>query len=160
MLLDGDLDAVFSAHAPREFEQGNKAIVRMFPEYRSVEEQYFKDTGVFPIMHTVAIRRDVYERNRWVARNLFDAFREAKRRSIERLTGVTASHFAVPWQDVNVKAAGQLLFGTGEYWPYGIEGNRPTLEAFYRWCYEQGVTARHLKPEEIYAPETLAGFKI
>jgi 4,5-dihydroxyphthalate decarboxylase len=160
MLLDGDLDVVFSAHAPDAFVEGDKRIARLYPDYRPVEEQYFKDTGVFPIMHTVAIRRDVYERNRRIARNLYDAFVEAKRRSVKRLMDVTASHFAVPWQDVSVKSAAQTVFDDGEYWPYGIEGSRKTLEAFYRWCYEQGVTARHLKPEDVYAPETLTEFKI
>ena len=160
MLLDGDLDVVFSAHTPHVVETGDKRIVRMFPDYRPVEEKYFKDTGVFPIMHTIAIRRDVYERNRWIARNLYDAFAEAKRRSVKRLMDITASHFAVPWQDASTKAAGTALFNGGEYWPYGIEGSRTTLEAFYRWCYEQGVTARHLRPEDVYAPETLSEFKI
>ena len=160
MLLDGELDAVFSAHAPQAFEEGNPNIVRLIPNHREEEEKYFKETGVFPIMHTIAIRRDVYEKNRWIARNLFDAFQEAKRRSVRRLMDVTASHFALPWHDVTTKAIGQSVFGGKEYWPYGIEGSRPTLDAFYRWCYEQGVTARHLKPEEVYAPETLAGFKI
>ena len=81
-------------------------------------------------------------------------------RFVKRLMDITASHFAVPWQDASTKAAGTALFNGGEYWPYGIEGSRTTLEAFYRWCYEQGVTARHLKPEEVYAPETLSEFKI
>jgi 4,5-dihydroxyphthalate decarboxylase len=160
MLLDGELDAVFSAHAPQAFEEGNPNIVRLIPNHREEEEKYFKETGVFPIMHTIAIRRDVYEKNRWIARNLFDAFQEAKRRSVRRLMDVTASHFALPWHDVTTKAIGKSIFAGKEYWPYGIEGSRPTLEAFYRWCYEQGVTARHLKPEDVYAPETLAAFKI
>jgi 4,5-dihydroxyphthalate decarboxylase len=160
MLLDGDIDVILSAHAPQAFEEGNPNIARLFPDYRPVEEQYFKDTGVFPIMHTVAIRRDVYEKNRWVARNLFTAFEEAKRRSVRRLMDVTASHFAQPWHDVTTRAMGKLLFEGKEYWPYGIEPNRITLEAFLRWCYEQGVTAKHLRPEQIYAPETLQGFKI
>jgi len=160
MLLDGDIDVILSAHAPQAFEEGHPNIVRLFPHYRDVEEQYFKSTGIFPIMHTVAIRRDVYNRHRWIARNMFTAFEEAKRRSVRRLLDVTASHFAVPWQDVTTRAMGKLLFEGKDYWPYGIEPNRVTLEAFLRWCYEQGVTARHLRPEEIYAPETQAGFKI
>jgi 4,5-dihydroxyphthalate decarboxylase len=160
MLLDGDLDVVFSAHAPHAFEEGNPNIVRLIPNYREEEENYFKTTGVFPIMHTVAIRRDVYNRHRWVARNLFSAFEEAKRRSVARLMDVTASHFVLPWHYVITAAMGRALFNGKDYWPYGIEPNRTTIETFLRWCYEQGVTARHLRPEEIFAPETQASFKI
>jgi 4,5-dihydroxyphthalate decarboxylase len=160
MLLDGDLDVVFSAHAPHAFEEGNPNIVRLIPNYREEEEKYFQATGVFPIMHTVAIRRDVYDRHRWIARNLYSAFEEAKRRSVRRLTGVTVSHIAQPWIDVTIKSLHKTLFDGKEYWPYGIDPNRITIETFLRWCHEQGVTARHLRPEEIFAPETQASFKI
>ena len=160
MLLAGDLDVVLSAHPPQAFDEGDKRIVRLFPDYREVEAKYFKDTGIFPIMHTVAIRRDVYERNRWIARNMMTAFEEAKRRSVARLTGVTVSHFAAPWMDLHVKAMGEQIFPGRDHWPYGIDPNRTTIEAFLRFAHDQGVTARHLKPEEIFAPECLATFKV
>ena len=160
MLIDGDLDAVISAHAPHLFEDGDPRIVRLIPDYRDAEERYYRATGIFPIMHTVAIRRDVYERNRWIARNLMTAFEEAKRRSFRRLLDVTASHLAIPWGNVYAERAEKIVFGDGEPWPYGIEPNRTTIDAFLRFCYEQGVTARHLKAEEIFAKETQRSFKV
>ncbi len=161
MLLDGDLDAIFSAHAPQIFEEGHPGIARLYPDYRPVEEAYYKETGIFPIMHTVALRRDVYEKNRWIARNLMTALEEAKRRSVARILDITASHTAVPWGYETARATAKTLWGDGEYWPYGIEPNRVTIDAFLKWCYEQGVTAKHLKAEQIFAPECQGpGFKI
>ena len=160
MLLAGDLDAMISAHAPHAFLEGNPDIVRLFPEYREVEEAYFRDTGIYPIMHTVAIRRDVYEEYPWVPMNLLTAFEEAKSRSVERLKTVTASQVPVPWGYDNVERLHQQFFPDTDYWPYGIEPNRTTIEAFLQYCYEQGVCHRQMTPEELYPREVQSVFKI
>lgn len=160
MLLAGDLDAMISAHPPRAFEEGNPEMVRLFPEFREVEEAYFRDTGIYPIMHTVAIRRDVYEKYPWVPMNLLTAFEEAKRRSVERLKGVTASQIPVPWGYDNVEKLHRQLFPDSDYWPYGIEPNRVTIEAFLQYCHEQGVCHRKMTPEELYPREVQSVFKI
>jgi 4,5-dihydroxyphthalate decarboxylase len=109
-------------------------------------------------MHIIAIRKDVVEKNPWVAVNLFTAFEKAKDRSIYRAMEMTASRFPIPWAaDIAEKRA--KVFGT-DYFPYGIEPNRHTLEAFLKWTYEQGVASRHLKVEELF-PKSLQGkFKI
>ncbi len=97
LLLAGEIDAVMSAHAPPSFEAGDPRVVRLIPDYRPVEEAYFRKTGIYPIMHVIAVRRAVLERFPWVATNLLEAFEAAKRRSLARSLEITASRFPVPW---------------------------------------------------------------
>jgi 4,5-dihydroxyphthalate decarboxylase len=150
MLAKGDLDAVISARDP-----GGE---RLFPDYPALELEYFRKTRIFPIMHTVVLRREVYQRDRWVAMNLMRAFEEAKDRSVARAAEIGASAVPVPWVADHARRWREVA---GEdFWPYGIGPNRPTLEAFLRYSHEQGVCARHLKPEELFAPETLERAKI
>lgn len=156
MLLDGRIDAIISARPPRSFMAGEGRIIRLFSDYQQAEQAYFDATGIFPIMHTVAIRRDVYEANRWIARNLFVALNQAKERSVKRMLDLTAAHVPVPWATHFAKDAGSKIFGNGPYWPYGIEPNRTTLEAFLRFCHDQGTCHRHLSAEELFAEEALA----
>jgi 4,5-dihydroxyphthalate decarboxylase len=150
MLEKGDLDAVMSA---REVPG-----TRLFKDYRTAEAEYWKKTRIYPIMHVLALRRDVYERNRWIAMNLFQAFLEAKRRSLARVSEFGLSHLPMPWVPDHVRQWKEIA---GEdFWPYGIEPNRPTLEAFLQYGYEQGVSKKRLKVEDLFAPETLQSFKI
>ncbi|HEX2565592.1 MAG TPA: ABC transporter substrate-binding protein [Burkholderiales bacterium] len=150
MLAAGDLDAAISARPVGRH--------RLFAESEPLERRYFEKTRIFPIMHLVVLKRAVYERDRWIAMNLFKAFEQAKRASLARLTDITSSHIPAPWIAEHAKRW-QALAGE-DYWPYGIEANRPTLEAFLQYCHEQGVTPRRLKPEELFAPETRESFKI
>lgn len=150
MLEKGDLDAVISA---REVPGA-----RLFKDYRAAEAEYWKKTRIFPIMHVLVLRRDVYERDRWMAMNLFHAFAEAKRRSLERVSEFGLSHLPLPWVPDHVRQWRELA---GEdFWPYGVEPNRPTLEAFLQYGYEQGVCRRRLAVEDLFAPETLASYKV
>jgi 4,5-dihydroxyphthalate decarboxylase len=150
MLEKGDLDAVMSA---REVPG-----VRLFQDYRAAEAEYWKKTRVFPIMHVLVLRRDVYEQNRWLAMNLFQAFLEAKRRSVARVAEFGLSHLPMPWVPDHVRQWKEIA---GEdFWPYGVEANRPTLEAFLQYGYEQGVCRKRLQVEDLFAPETLQSFKI
>lgn len=150
MIAKGELDAVISA---REVP-----AARLFQDYRPVEAEYWKKRRIFPIMHVLVLRRDVYERDRWVAMNLTKAFEEAKARSTARVAEFGLSHVPVPWVPDHVRQWRELA---GEdFWPYGIEPNRPTLEAFLQYGYEQGVATRRLAVEELFAPETLERAKI
>jgi 4,5-dihydroxyphthalate decarboxylase len=160
MLFEGEIDAIFSAHPPHAFEEGHPNIVRLFPDYQPVEEAYFAATGIYPIMHTVAIRRDAFDRNPWIARSLYKAFDEAKRRSAARLTDITASQIALPWGCAYAERIGKKLFPGGDYWPYGLEANRTTIEAFLKFCFDQGVASRHLELEELYPKEALTEFRV
>ena len=150
MLAKGEIDAVISAReVPGE---------RLFPDYRAAELEYFRKTRIFPIMHMIVMRRGTYEQNRWIAMNLFQAFQEAKQRSVERLREIGLSHVPLPWLSDTTRAWQEAI---GEdFWPYGVEPNRPTLEAFLQYAYEQGVCRRKLAAEELFAPETLASYKI
>ncbi|MBI4293099.1 MAG: 4,5-dihydroxyphthalate decarboxylase [Betaproteobacteria bacterium] len=150
MLEKGDLDAVISA---REVPGA-----RLFKDYRTAEAEYWKKTRIFPIMHVLVLRRDVYERDRWLAMNLFQAFAEAKRRSLARVSEFGLSHVPLPWVPDHVRQWREMA---GEdFWPYGVEPNRPTLEAFLQYGYEQGVCRRRLAVEDLFAPETLSSFKV
>ena len=150
MLASGELDAVISARDP--------GGTRLFQNYQEVEEAYFRKTRIYPIMHVVVLRRAVYERDRWIAMNLLKAFEQAKRRSMARLVEIGLSHVPMPWLPEHARRWRELA---GEdFWPYGIEANRPTLEAFAQYAFEQGVAAQRMDAAELFAPETRERFKI
>ena len=154
MLVSGEIDALYTARAPRSFDAADPdgPVRRLFADPRAAEQEYFRSTGVFPIMHTVVVRRDVYERHRWVVRSLLDAFTEAKDRVYPRLREVTALMSMLPW-GVNEAEDTAALMGD-DFWPYGVEPNRATLETFLRYSHEQGLARRRLSAEEIFAPES------
>jgi 4,5-dihydroxyphthalate decarboxylase len=150
MLAAGELDAVISARDP-----GGE---RLFPDFPALELEYFRKTRIFPIMHVVVLRRDVYERNRWIAMNLLQAFEEAKNASLARAGEIAASATPLPWIAEHARRWREVA---GEdFWPYGVEPNRPTLEAFLQYAHEQGVCRRRVAVEELFAPETRERFKI
>jgi 4,5-dihydroxyphthalate decarboxylase len=158
MLVSGEVDAVLSAAPPRCFNEGHPNIRRLFENYREVELAYYRDTSIFPIMHVVTIRRELVDRHPWVAMNLLKAFDEARRRSIARALDITAPRFPIPWCYEHATQA-QATFGA-DYWPYGIDANRPTLEAFLRYAFEQGVCHRLLEPEELFPKSVQSSFKV
>jgi 4,5-dihydroxyphthalate decarboxylase len=153
LLVDGAIDALFAPHTPDVFHERRPEVVRLWPDHRSVETEWYRRTGLFPIMHLVVLRRDVYEADRWIARSLFKAFCEAKARAMARLrfTGTLAA--MVPWLIEGFEAS-QDLFGN-RYWRYGVDANRPELETAIRWARAQGITRRDLTVEELFATETL-----
>ena len=151
MLLSGDIDVLISARAPNAMMQGDPRVRYLFEDMRAEELKYWKQTGICPIMHFIAIRRDVYEKNRWVAVQLLKAFEEAKNRSLVRARDITASYFPVPLMNYTVQEARAV--GGDDFWPYGIEKNRVALEAFLRYADEQGVSERRVTLEEMFAPE-------
>jgi 4,5-dihydroxyphthalate decarboxylase len=158
MLHAGDLDAVFSAHPPASFERGEEGIVRLFPDYEPVEREYVARTGIFPIMHAVVIRADVLDSAPWVAQNLLTAFVRAKQASLDRLSTMTASRVPLPWAPARLGDMYQLI--GPDPWPYGVEANRVTLDAFTRYAHEQGVAARRLEPEELFVPQVLGQYRV
>lgn len=154
MLAAGDIDALMTAHAPPSFERGDPDTVRLFEDYRAVEGAYYRKTGIFPIMHLVVIRGPIVAAHPWVARSLYKAFDEAKRRSFLRLQNTSVACFPVPW---TTDLAGELQRDFGaDWWPYGTEANRTTLDAFLRFAHEQGVARRLMAAEELF-PETMRG---
>jgi 4,5-dihydroxyphthalate decarboxylase len=154
MLVEGEVDAVLSARAPDCFAHGHPNVTRLFEDYMAVEMDYYRETGIFPIMHVVALTRSLIEARPWIAMSLLKAFEEAKSRSVARALEVTAPHFPIPWCFEHARRA-QELFGM-DYWPYGVDGNRATLEAFLQYAHEQGVCHRRLTPEDLFPRQVLA----
>lgn len=156
MLRDGEIDALHSARAPSTLDGVH--VKRLFPNYREVELDYYRQTKIFPIMHTIAIRREVYEANRWIAMSLFKAFNQAKEKTYHDLQQTAALKAMVPWLTHDIEEARREM--GDDYWSYGVQENYKVLEAFLRYHYEGGLSKRLLKPEELFAPETLEAFKI
>ena len=158
MLRDGEIDALYTARMPSCYKAGDGRVVRLFEDYVPVERAYYRETGLFPVMHAVAIRREVYEENRWVAQTLFKAFCEAQRLTYEDLAETAALKAMLPWANAHVEEAARDM--GPDWWPYGFEKNREVLATFLRYHHEQGLSKRLLEPEELFAPETLESFKI
>lgn len=158
MLLEGEIDALYTARMPSSFLNGGGRVRRLFEDYEQVERNYFRETGLFPIMHTVAMRRDVYESNRWIAQSLMKALRESQRRAYEDLYQTAALKVMLPWLTAHVE---QVRSEMGEdFWPYGFEKNEANLRTFLRYHFEQGLSKRLLEPGELFAPEAMEAFKI
>ena len=158
MLVSGEIDAAMSAHPPACYEHGHPNVVRMFEDYLDVEMEYVKKTGIYPIMHAVALRREIVERNPWIAANLFKAFDEARRRSVERALSNTSSVLPLPWAYEFARRM-QDIVGK-DLMPYGVEQNRTTLEAFLQYGHEQGVLHRRLTPEELFPASVQKSFLV
>jgi 4,5-dihydroxyphthalate decarboxylase len=158
MLADGEIDALHTARIPSTFRSRPGTVRRMFENYVEVERAYYRKTKIFPIMHTVAIRRDVYKANPWIAQSLTKAFVKAKERVYENLYTTSALTTMLPWQIAQVE---EVRRDMGEdWWSYGFEPNRHVLDAFLRYHHDQGLSKRRLQPEELFAPETLSSFRI
>ena len=154
MLISGEIDCIMSAGRPNAMKHPD--IGRLLPDYQEHDRDFYKRTRVYPIMHIVAMRKSILERNPWVARNLYNAFEEAKDRSVARV--LRGTPIPVPWL-TEYAGAMQKEFGEDLY-PYGIEPNRPTLEQFLLYAYEQGIARKHVKPEEIFPAGIMTSVKI
>jgi 4,5-dihydroxyphthalate decarboxylase len=158
MLADGEIDALFTARAPSTFYSEPHKVKRLFPEFPEAERAYFEKTNIFPIMHVIVIRRDVYRANPWVAQSLYKAFEAAKQITYADLRITAALKTSLPWQTAAVEETVRLM--GKDWWSYGFAPNRAVLDVFLRYHHEQGLSHRRLQPEELFAPETLEAFKI
>ena len=158
MLAEGELDALVTARAPSTFHKEPDKVKRLFPNYVEVEKEYYRRTKIFPPMHTVVIRRDVYASNPWVAQSLHKAFTEAKARAYALYNQTAALPAMVPWLVAEMEETRREM--GDDWWPYGLEPNRKALETFLRYHHEQGLSKRRFQPEELFARETLASFKV
>jgi 4,5-dihydroxyphthalate decarboxylase len=153
----GEIDALFSALVPPSLLEGSANVRRLFEDFETVERAYFERTGIFPIMHTFIMRRDVYQENPWIARSLYDAFLAAKDHAAERYRSHDRhmhSYFMIPWL-TSLRIANRELMGD-DLWPYGLAANRAVLDTFLRYHFEQGLSRTRLTPEALFAPETLS----
>ncbi|AMN44370.1 PhnD/SsuA/transferrin family substrate-binding protein [Rhodoplanes sp. Z2-YC6860] len=148
MLKAGELDVLFSNHFPSLWLEGWPGIRRLFPDYRMLEQDYYKRTGIFPVMHTIVMREELHQRHPFVAASLYRAFCEAKDLAIGDLYDTDALRVTLPWLIDHVEEARRTL--GHDYFSYGIDANRRALEAIGRYLYEQQIAPRIVTPEELF----------
>jgi 4,5-dihydroxyphthalate decarboxylase len=153
MLDTAELSALVTVQPPRSFGRPGSPVRRLFPNHRDIERDYHRRTGLFPIMHLVVVRRDVYEANRWVAMTLLQAFSAAKEAGMRRLRSITGLAVGLPWLSASIDELDEV-FG-GDAFPYGVAANRTALEAAVQYSYEQGLSPRRVRVDELFAPEVL-----
>lgn len=154
LLESGEVDALFHAAEPRAYVEGHPKVARLFPDFRKTEREYFAKTGIFPIMHAVAIRKDIIERNPWLLKAVFNAYSQAKQLMYDYLKKSAWYKNSLPWIAQEIEETRTLM---GEnFWPYGIAPNRKALEALFQYSYEQGLAKRKLTIEDLFHPSTMA----
>lgn len=158
MLASGELDAVIAPRPPSVYTQRAPNIARMFEDYIDAEKAYYKKTGIFPIMHLVGVLESKAKQHPWLAASLFKAFAAAKDLALRDLLIVNIPTVSLPWAEAAAAEAASL-FGK-DFWPYGIDANRKTIEAFARYHYDQGLSARPMTIAELFAASTLEQSKI
>ena len=155
MLAAGELDALVTARTPSTFPD---PVKRLFPDFVEKEKDYFRRTKIFPIMHTVVIKREIYDKNRWIAQSLYKAFEKAKAKTYASYNQTAALAAMLPWLVAHVEETKREM--GADWWPYGLAPNRQVLETFLRYHHEQGLSKKRLAPEDLFAPETLESFKV
>jgi len=150
MFAAGELDALLSLYIPKLFLERRPNIARLFPNYKEAEQDYYRRTGIFPIMHTVVLREDVYRDHPWAARSLYKAFVQARDVAVDGLYDTDALRVALPWLIDHVEETWRV-FGH-DFWAYGLEPNRPTFAAVGRYVHEQGLCPRVVSADELFAP--------
>jgi len=153
LLVEGKVDAVFSAKEPQAYIDGHPQIARLFSDYREVERAYFTKTGIFPIMHVVAIRQDVVKKHPWLPEAVFHAYSQAKQNMYSFMKDLGWAMVSLPWFAKELEDTQELM--GKNFWPYGIAPNRKTLEALFQYSHEQGLSKRKLTIEELFHPSTL-----
>jgi 4,5-dihydroxyphthalate decarboxylase len=150
MLAAGDIDCAIIARPPTCFLEGHPDVVRLFPDYVPMEEESYTRTRVWPIMHIIAMKKSITVEHPWAPRNLYNAFVESKRRSVDRILDPAVSRYPVPWLATYARKMRDMM--GGDLFPYGIEENRPTWELMARYTYQQGIAHREMTPEEMFPP--------
>jgi 4,5-dihydroxyphthalate decarboxylase len=153
LLESGEVDALYHAAEPRAYIEGHPKVARLFPNSRATEQAYYSKTGIFPIMHAVAIKKDVLEKNPWLINAVFNAYSQAKQLTYDYLTKSAWYKTSLPWVSQELEDT-RALMGKN-FWTYGIESNRKTLDTFFRYSYEQGLCNRTLSIEELFHPSSL-----
>lgn len=156
MLHTGEIDAFYGPRIPSSFHRGDGRVRRLFADPVAVEKDYFARTRIFPIMHIVVIRRELYEAHRWIAQSLVKAFTQAKDLAYEALLDSSALRFMSPWLIQHAECDRALL--GDDFWSYGLNANRRVLERFLTYHCAQGLSPRPLTPDELFAPESLESF--
>jgi 4,5-dihydroxyphthalate decarboxylase len=157
MLEAGEIDALISADNPKCVLENSPKVTRLFPDYVAVEREYYRRTGIFPIMHTVVIRKDTLAQNPGLAKTIYKGFWDAKNAAVKEYEhGHIFNNMGTmfPWFSHLIEEDRAVL--GNDWWPYGIEANRGAINAVLRYHFEQGITKRLFKIEDIFVPELLA----
>jgi 4,5-dihydroxyphthalate decarboxylase len=157
LLADGEIDG-FIAPRPPKLDKPHPHIGWLFPDPTAAAKDYFKRTGIFPIMHMTGVRRTLVDENPWLPVAIYKAFEKAKAVALARLSDTSATKVTMPFVEEQLKAARELM--GQDFWAYGLEPNRVTLDAFLRHHHAQGLSPRRLKPEELFHPSTHETFKL
>ena len=153
LLVDGEVDALFHAIEPKAFIEGNPIVGRLFPDFRRTEQAYFKKTGIFPIMHAVAIRNDVADKHPELPLAVCQAYSKAKQEALVALYTLGWANISLPWIAQDIEDTRKVMGDNP--WPYGIKANTKALEALFQYSFEQGLAKRRLTIEELFHPSTL-----
>ena len=148
LLAAGDIDCAIIARPPTSFLEGHPDVVRLYPDYQQLELDYYRGSGVWPIMHIIAMRKAVLAEHPWVARNLYNAFLESKQRSVQRLLDPAVSRYPLPWLATYGRQMTDL-FG-GDPFPYGVEPNRPTVDQLLLYAHQQGIAHRLATADDVF----------
>jgi len=154
LLISGGCDALITAITPRAFLEGNPKIRRLFPDVRTTEKNYYRNTGIFPIMHVVAVRTDMVKANPWLPKLVFEMYSQAKQKAYTDLESTSALKVTLPWATQEFEDTRSLM--GKNFWPYGIEPNRKELELVMRYTYEQGLVKRLGNFKDMFHPGTLS----
>ena len=155
MLADGELDAVFSASQPSSYSK-HSHVQRLFPNFKQVEQDYFKRTNIMPIMHVIIIKRSVYDANPWVARTLQKAFAASLEYAYEAVEERSALRYILPWLEDHLLETRATM--GDRYWQDGLKENRHVLDKFLEYSYKQGLAKKRHQPEDLFAPNCLESF--
>jgi 4,5-dihydroxyphthalate decarboxylase len=158
ILEDGALDAAMFPRAPACFTRGDAQVGRLFPDYRAAEQDYFRKTGLYPIMHLVVVRRSLAEKHPWLCGSLYKAFRQAKALALAELEKIGTLAITLPWVGAELAATRAVL--GDDIWPYGVSENSTAIEALIRYQHEQGLTDRRQSVEELFAASTFSIAKV
>jgi len=158
MLEKGEIDAIIAPRKPSCYIKGSSGVKRLFENYKQVEREFYTKTQIFPIMHTIVIKRSIYKAHPWVANSLYKAFLKSKEICLTNLKKVNALHAMIPWLNAEVEETIKLM---GEdYWQYGIEKNLKTIETLCQYSFEQGLAKRRVSIDELFARETFDAYKV
>jgi 4,5-dihydroxyphthalate decarboxylase len=158
MLADGEIDGLIGPRAPSPFDAGHPKISWLFPDPASAALEWYSRTHIFPIMHVIGLRRTLAERHPFLPATLAKAFEASKRVALNALGDTSASKVTLPLVDEHLRRVRGLM--GHDFWPYGLEANRIALDAFLQAHHDQGLSARRLKPEELFHPSALESFSL
>lgn len=156
MLEAGEIDALISADVPKCVLNNSPRVARLFPDYESVERDYYQRTGIFPIMHTVVVRKELIAQHPGLAQAIYRGFCDAKDVAIEQYKAgliFNNMNIMIPWLSQLLNEDRRLL--GDDWWMYGVEANRKTIDTFLRYHLEQGLSKRRLTCEDVFVPELL-----